>query len=186
MRWIKKNLGTLLSILLITFTIAVFGPLELYCTNSEEFWFSFKEALIMTLILAGVCACVIALVTFLFRGKGREFFGAFLFTIGVGLYVQGNYANINYGILDGTEIDRGAYPIYAVVDTLGWFALIIGLLILFFKNKKWFKNVQTYASLYIVAIEVFTLCFLIFTSDATTQKSDYYLSNEGMYEVSKD
>ena len=184
MNWIKKNGGILLSILLITITIAVFGPLELYLTNSDEFWFSFTDILTVVAILSAVCFTVLLLITCVLRGQVRAIWGAGLFALGIALYIQGNYANINYGTLDGTAIDWGAYPLYGVLDTLGWFAVFVAILVLFFKKKEWFIAVQKYGSLFIIAIQVITLGVLLIMSDATAEKSSYYLSEKGMYEVS--
>ena len=53
-----------------------------------------------------------------------------LFVIGLALYIQGNYANIDYGVLDGREIVWGEYLVYAILDSAGWLVLLAGGIIL--------------------------------------------------------
>lgn len=186
MSWFKKNIGIILSILLITFTIAIFGPIEFYCTNSGEFWFSFETVLDIVLILASICIFTLLLIMIFLRGRGRDIFGVLLFSVGTALYIQGNFANINYGVLDGAEIDWTAYPVYAFFDTAGWLLLLGGGIYLYLRKKTWFETLQKYVSLYIIGIQIITLGYLLFTSDATIEKSEYYLSDEEMYVVSAD
>lgn len=183
--WLKTNIRLCLSILLVTMTVAIFGPLELYFTNYEEFWFSIKDTGVIVILLATGCLVVLITIGLLLKGRGRELYSGILFVLGVALYIQGNYANINYGVLDGKSIDWSAYPIYSLLDSAGWLLLIIGAIILWFYKRSWFYRVQNIGALWIIAIQIVTLTILVFTTDVfQVEKSDYYLSNEGLYEVS--
>ena len=53
--WITQNIGLCLSIVLVTMTVAIFGPLEIYFTNYEEFWFSVKDIGIVVILLGAGC-----------------------------------------------------------------------------------------------------------------------------------
>lgn len=182
---LKKNISLFLSVLLLTMTVAIFGPLELYFTNYEEFWFASRDIGIVVAFLAGSCFVASITIGLLLRGRGRELYSSILFALGLALYIQGNYANINYGILDGKSIDWSAYPIYAALDTAGWLILFIVIMFLWFQKRSLFYKVQSIGALWIIAIQIVTLIILILTTDALKiEKSNYYLSNEGMYEVS--
>ena len=187
MTQIKRNAYLVFSILLLVVTITIFGPLELYFTNFEEFWFTQKDVLIVACIQMLICITVLSLIGVLLRGKARDIYSGVLFAAGIALYLQGNYANINYGVLNGEEIDWSAYPVYAVVDTLGWiliFAIVIGLWVY---KRDLLHKVQVYISACVIATQIITLIILLFTTDVVSgEKSNYYLSNEGIYEVSSE
>lgn len=184
MKWIRENVGLLLSVLLVTMTLAVFGPIELYFTNSSEFWFSLKDVFLISAILTTTFMVLLTGIGFLLRGKARKIYSALLFVLGVLFYVQGNYANIDYGALDGTAIDWSGYQLYGILDTLGWLALIVVTFMLFLKNHKLFLTIQKYGSLFIVATQTLTLVILMVTSQGGTQeKSNYFLTTDGMYDI---
>ena len=55
MTQIKRNAYLVFSILLLVVTITIFGPLELYFTNFEEFWFTQKDVIIVVCIQVLIC-----------------------------------------------------------------------------------------------------------------------------------
>lgn len=185
MAFVKKNSTLLLSILLLTITVTVFGPIELYFTNYEEFWFTPIDTLIIIAILLVAGGTVFTGAGFLLRGKARDLYGCILFIAGVVLYIQGNYININYGVLNGEEIDWSVYTVYAVLNTLGWM-LFVGIAIFMWIHKRnLFHKIQKYVSLWILAIQLVTIITLFVTTEVSDmEKSGYYLSDEGIYEVS--
>ena len=185
MRVIKKNEQLFLSILLLTVTITFFGPIELYYTNYEEFWFTRQDVFVVVSILGIGCFVCFTILGLILKGKVRDIFTCLTFAIGIALYVQGNYVNIDYGVLNGEEIDWASYSFYAMLDTLGWILLIVGLLFLWVCKRNLFNKIQKYGSLWIIAIQLITLMVLFFTTPASVmEKSNYYLSNEGIYDVS--
>lgn len=187
MSWIRKNAYLFWGILLITVTVSIFGPIELYFTNYEEFWFSWRSALNISVILTVLCILFLGAIGLFLRGKARDLYSCILFLLGIALYIQGNYANINYGILNGEAVDWSAYPVYAFFDTSGWLLIIAGGLFLWFYKRDLLHKIQKYVTMFIIAIQVITLGVLFFTvKEATEEKSACYLSTDGIYEVSSD
>lgn len=115
-----------ISILLFCFTITIFGPIELYYTNYEEFWFTRWDMFIVSALLFIVCTFLLGVVGYFLKGKIRDLYSCLIFCISIALYIQGNFANVNYGILNGDEVQWGTYTTYAIFDTLGWFLIIMG------------------------------------------------------------
>ena len=185
MLWLKKNAHILLSIVFVAFTVTVFAPIELYYTNYQEFWFTRKDVLLVSGFLAVGCIAFFFLVGLLLAGIAREFYSCILFTVGILLYIQGNFANLNYGILDGKAIDWGAYPVYAVLDTTGWCLGIAGAIYLWIHRRDFFHKVQKTTCVFLITVQIVTLLVLFFTTDSSVfEKSDDYLSSDGIYEVS--
>ena len=54
------------------FTITLFGPIELYYTNSEEFWFILKDIFTISRLLFAVCMSVCLIAGIFLRGKVRD------------------------------------------------------------------------------------------------------------------
>lgn len=187
MLFLKKNMGLLLSILLLTITVAFFGPVELYFTNYDEFWFGFQVAFLVAVMLTAVSIIFFFVLGMLLKENIRDLYGAILFIVGLALYIQGNYANIDYGVLDGKEIAWGEYSIYAILDSTGWLILLVGGAVLWIRRRDLFHQIQKYGSIFIITVQLVTLIVLMFTmKDALVSKSECYLSEEGMYEVSAD
>lgn len=185
MLWSRKNDNIILSLLLFVFTIMIFGPVEIYFTNSNEFWFSKTDIFIISSILVILCILFHFVIIVLLKKEFRGFYSAILFALGIALYIQGNYINIDYGVLDGTAIDWNSYSVYAVLDTLGWITLILAIVFLYLHQNKLFCKIQKYVSLFVIAVEAITLGILFLTSNATPrEQSEYYLSNTGIYDIS--
>lgn len=185
MKNIKRS-GLLLSVLFFIVTVTFFGPLDLFIANSSELWFGMDHMLTMTAILSGVAFVVLTAIGLILPGKARDLYSALLFIITLCLYIQGNYANISYGELDGTAVDWGAYTGYAIGDTIGWIAVIAGLLVLYFVKRDWFRSLHKYGAMFIIAVQLLSLAILFLTTNISAEKSDYFLSTEGMYQVSED
>ena len=185
MKWLKKNVDWLLSVALMLMTVTVFGPLELYSTNATELWFGFEDVLKISGLLTLVFGVVLVLIGLLLRGKARRFYGAVLFALAAALYIQGNFANIHYGSLDGTEINWSSYTGYGIIDTLGWLAFLGAAVFLALKKPGIMQKIQKWGSIFLTAMLVISLTVILLTGGVLKQeKSDYYLSTEGMYEVS--
>lgn len=186
MNWLKKNRSFLISVVFAVMTLAVFGPLELYFTNASEFWLSLKDTAMVAALLAAFMLVVLLGIGLLLRGKAREVYSYILFAVTLALYIQGNYANISYGLLDGADVDWSKYHLYGILDTLGWIIFLAGFALLWFKKRSLARVAQRYAALFVIAIQVMTLGVLFFTCDtANTEKSEYYLSTDGEFELSK-
>lgn len=175
--------GVFISIAFFVMTICVFGPLELYITNQSELWFGFTDALLLSGIMCAVALIVLAAISFLLRGKACSLFAALLFGCTLCLYIQGNYLNINYGLLDGKTIDWGGHSIYAILDTAFWIIVLVATVFLWVKKAELFSKIQRYASMFIIAMQVLTLCVLILSGGVLTtdDESSSYLSTENLY-----
>lgn len=171
-------------ILFFVMTVAVFGPLELFITNSSDLWISFADTLKISLIMALVSTLVLGGIGCLLKGKARSLYAALLFVCTLCLYIQGNYLNINYGLLDGRSIDWSAYTKYAVVDTAFWAAMLGVVLLLWKKKGNLLKKLEKYLSLFFIAIQLLSLGYLLISNRTVLfPEEDHYLSRENMTQV---
>lgn len=180
-----SNKMLFISATLFVVTMCIFGPIELYIGNKSEFWFRFSDILIISAILCCSCMVIVVGVGLLLPKKIRGIYSALLFGCTLCLYVQGNYLNIDYGLLDGKAVDWASYGTYALLDTACWL-IIVGIVLLLWKKKNsLFVSIQKYASVFLIATQVLTLCILIVSGGVLSNDEDeeYYLSAENLYSI---
>lgn len=188
MKWLKSNLNLLLSVALMLMTMTIFGPLELYMTNSSEFWFDFAEMLKISGILTAVMGTVLLGIGFLLKGKARSLYAALIFIVALCLYIQGNFLNIDYGILDGKSVDWSSFVGYAVFDTMFWAVFIAAFMLLWKKKEAWFSKIQLFAPVFIIIIQIMTLGVLLISGGvfSPVEEGSRYLSTKNLFNIGEE
>lgn len=181
----RLNVRLCLSIALFVVIVCVVGPFELFITNRSEFWFGLDEMLLIVGAMTGVAVVVLGAIGLLLRGKARACYTVVLFAVAVGLYLQSNFLNINYGLLDGKAIDWGSYGTYAIINTAVWIVLVAAAIAMWALKKKLFWAIHRYAVFALMAMQILTLGLLFMTNDvlAPTEDESYYLSDKNLYSV---
>lgn len=185
---LRERWSALIPAVFLSFTFCIFGPIEIYITNISELWFSIGDIFWIS-ILAGIASCgIFTLIGFLLPNASRKWYFCALIGFGVALYIQGNFIQTNYGVLDGREIQWDAYGSVAVWNTALW---IVCLLLPFaaqkiLKNK--FKSVSSAVLCCILAVQVITLGTLAITTDFSKSGGgkSAYLSDKNLYTVSSE
>ena len=156
--------------LLLTFTFFVFGPLQMYLINKSEFWFELTHILPSIIVSFIIVFIILNLISLLVSRNFKNYYAALLFGIGFALYIQGNFINLDYGVLDGTEIDWNSYGYLGAVNTIIWVLCILSPIIL---TKIWAKQVRKtikICSLFIIAVQALTIGALLFSTDFSIDK----------------
>ena len=168
-----------------TFNLIIFGPLELYLNNLNEFWFPITDILWVIIICGILVFSILMVLCSLLKGKAHIIAVTLIFSLGLGFYFQGNILNVNYGVLDGTVIDWDEHDSWAIINTIIWaFCAFVPLIILRLKNEA-FKKIMKYGSLLVIIIEVLTLGILFINTDFTEKNNSYYsLTEEKTFELS--
>ena len=174
-----------LSVALFAVIVCIVGPFELFITNRSEFWFGLEEMLLIVGAMTGAAIAVLGVIGLILRGKARACYTALLFAVAVGLYLQSNFLNIDYGLLDGKAIDWGSYGTYAIVNTAIWVVLVAAVIMLWALKKKLFWTIHRYGAAALMAMQILTLGLLFMTSDvlAPVEDENYYLSDKNLYSV---
>lgn len=136
--WKKRLVFSAIVSAALTFTLCLFGPLDLFFNNYEEIWFHLQDIIGGLFLVAGIFFVLTTLVGTLLRGKLHDIYMALMFGGLVGTYVQASFMNKDYGLLNGTSVDWSAYTGYGVVNTVIWLVCILVPLIamLIWKEKK--------------------------------------------------
>ncbi len=113
----------------IQFMIIVFAPLEIYLSNKDYFFFGGKDLLIFQLPIFAILI-VFDSIFFYFIRKTQSsiifYFFSILWGIGMAMYIQGNFMKVDYGAMNGQEIQ---WENYSKECILSIFLLVVMILI---------------------------------------------------------
>ena len=100
----------------------------------------------------------------------RQGLAALLFGTGLALYIQGNFINADYGILDGRQIDWSKYSAIGAINIIIWVPLIIIPVVLTYLKPKMASNIFRFLSLGLVGVQVLTLIPLFISINFSKKK----------------
>ena len=171
----------------LCFTLFLFGPAELYLTNRQEFWFSFRSLLpyFIALFLSGS-----VLLTVILRVLPEKFSAAFyliLFAAAAGFYLEGNFLSRGYPLLTGDSIDWTVLLGKGILSTLVWLGIFAASFLLYRYKKNLFRTISFLLPAFILSIELVTLLTvaLMQGSRVTKDSETCYFSSEHLYDFSE-
>lgn len=172
--------------LALCFTYFIFAPTEQYMLNQSEMWFSLWGILPQALLTFAVATAVLCLIGYLLPVKARRALSAVLIALAICFYLQGNYINANYGELDGRAIAWQDYKLYAVLDTLFWLIVPVGMLVFAFKKRKLFHKCTRLVALAMVLIQIITLSTVFLTRPVEDKSLDWIVSEKDAFKMAAD
>ena len=174
------------ALLFIGFVTCVYAPYELYILNRDEFWFLFSVFWYIPVIVFITMFSAGYLIGVLLPTGLRRYYSAFLFAIGLCIYVQGNFLNIDVGIMNGAHIYWENYRLTMIIHLFVW-VFIVAFVMIITKVKSFLvTKVGTYLSLGITAMLLLTLLFLFIQHrDQLFQpnREIAFLTEDGEYEM---
>lgn len=183
---ISVNRRDVVIIIATTFFILVYAPLEIIVTNIDEFWFELSSAI-------AICGSVfIILSTFLYlwfafvkNERLLEVSRVILLSILLSSFLQGDFLNIDFGVLNGADIEWKKYLGRMVLDIAVWAIVLICAAYAHWKNMKLFRSIQLLVAVFILGISAITLCVLTFQCKISrnTANESVVLTNEGLFET---
>lgn len=175
------------------FGFFLYAPYELYISNKDEVWFTLNMfwyiPILVFAVVVIILLCIGLAVKRLWGGKIYKFYIIFLFTLGICLWVQGNFLNVSAGKLNGELFNWYDIKPQMLRDGIVWGFILVVLLMLNKKKKELSDKIVRYISILFIGMQFLTLIYLLiglktlFNADYAGNK---YLSNEGIYEVGGD
>ncbi|MEG0751823.1 MAG: sulfatase-like hydrolase/transferase [Oscillospiraceae bacterium] len=136
----------------------------------------FLIALLFVTLAASLC-----------KGKIFSFVVNCIFGVGLASYIQGNFLNLNLGLLDGSSIPWNEYSAHALINIAIWFIiLLIPVGINYFSEKHWAKALAI-VSLVLVGMQLTSMVTAVVKTSKTDRLAEpesYYLSNQRQFELS--
>jgi hypothetical protein len=174
----------------ICFLFFIFAPVELFLMIKQDTWISLGDFGVYLLAFF-VCSLIFGLLADLIFQKlcpkiwNRAIF--FIFAIFIALYIQGNFLNADYGVLNGKPIDWSLYP-HEGVKSVVLFAIIIALYVfvtLKFSVGK-IKRVENIIAICFILLMTETLVVALIQYDGFERKTDVVCTTENEWDYSKD
>lgn len=180
----KRILKRLLpAMLFFIVTYAVFTPSSLFLGNINEFMLHYYK--IVPILLSVSLILAVGLYAFslcLTNEKVLHIFIAFLFSITLSFYVQGNFLNPKLPSLDGAQINWAAYTKENIISVCFWLVCIILCLVLsYFQKEKTEKGIK-YISYFLSAIQAVSLIVLLLTT-RLDDSANYGYAKEGEFSI---
>lgn len=186
--WQRMLIGLLLS-LAFGYTFFVFGPIELFFSNSSFIPFTFEEMLPSLLKVGGAVCAALFIFSLLLRGHLFDCFAAIVFGILVAGYLQGNFLNLNLGALDGTAIAWQRYTTHALLNTALWGAIIAVPFIVKYFSRRSFSFMVGFVSFALIIMQTTALFTFPFGEEKIIERQlaesgEGYLSVENEFSLS--
>lgn len=173
-------------VLLPCFTFLVYAPIQLYVANTNEFWFT------MPMIAGPIAVCMVAAFLILFaigmllkKKQHRYLYGAFFFGLGVAIFVQGDYINLNLGVLNGAQIIWSNYDRRFAINAMIWAAIVLGSLIAAWKTGRNYIMPACIGVAVVLFLQLVTLFVLGLSGEKKNNSYDYILTTKNLYTLSE-
>ncbi len=151
--------------LFFVITYAVFTPSSLFLENINEFSVHYIKILpVIVIVTFSIWISTNIVGMFFVNKKLMVYYGAFLFSITTGIYIQSNFLNPKLSSLDGTEINWDLYSKQGRISIYFW---ILDILMIFFVTFRWKEKTEQvikYISYFLSAVQVASLLILLFTN----------------------
>ena len=146
-----------------------------YLSGVEDFWFRIKD-FIFPLSIISIIATLIVYVFCIWK---PQFFIPLFFGLSFCAYLQLNFLNADYGLIDGHNIEWSSYGLYGTVNLCIWLLFIVAIIFMF--RLPIVKKAYFYVSLLLCGMQVAGLAgeFIL----APEKKNELVLTNAGINEI---
>lgn len=184
-RWIP---GGLLSTA-IAFMIFVYAPVELYCSNLDEFWFDFGVLIRLALGMFVVCMAFLSAAYFVLSLIHPIIYRLGLavgFILLICTYIQGNFLIKNLPPLDGSSINWNDYLFLKRDSILLWIIVTAVVVILFvFLKKRLFENTIMFVSGCLTLMLLVTGIGIVVSNPPQKESTQLYVTTKDEFTMSQ-
>lgn len=172
----------------ISFLLFLYAPVDLYCSNIDEFWFDFDVLLRMAAMMFGISLVTLTLL-YLLAAWIHPYFYRIGLAVGLAVllitYVQGNFLVGNLPVLDGTSISWEDYSMLRTESVILCIVVltIVALLFLLLK-KQLFGKACMYISACLSLMLLVTAITEVLGSDALEPKLKLQISTKNEFVMS--
>ncbi len=151
--------------LMLFFTIAFVGPMELVASNRDSLFFMVNDVWVPLAVTTAVGSLILAAVMSALHGRAFGVCLAVVAVIGVASYVQAMFLNTSLPPADGSNVVWSDYTTITVVSAFVWLVLLVGAVLLSMRKSLVFKGVATMVCLVCVLAQAIGLSVLLATPD---------------------
>lgn len=179
----KKLLFSSMIHIFFAVTLILFGPYEIFISNSNDFNFTFCDFWWMPVIVAAIYILIATCICVIIPKCIADTIHLLTFSFTLCCYIQALFLNGKMVVLVGKDIH---WTVMNKITNAGiWLFICSGVLILnFFCKDKW-KKILLFLAMSLTAMQLAAFCFLLITTDTLTEEKTGYLSQKGMLELSR-
>ncbi len=187
----KKELSKslIMNTIFLAFTLCIYAPLELYLSNHNEFWFSLSLFYWIPLFFGAIAALAAIILGYNLKGRLAILFEALLFSLGMSSYIQGNFLNLNIGVMNGADVEWAKYQSNFVINAIIWIAIFLIVFTVACKATPHFKKFSFYISTLFTLTQLVSLAALLIpyiSSENPSPKASMFVSDRGLYELGEE
>ena len=184
----KRLLYAGAAVLAACFTFIFFGPLEMVAFGGDSFFYNYTDVLPMLSLTAVIVFVAGTLLVALLRGKIFNYALCIITSLTVCGYLQAALMNGSLGTQTGETVEWTSLKTEMALNLLIWAAVLAVFLLIMYLHRKLWRTLVMIVSLALVIMQAApTVGILTGAYDGTkiTAMSDYFLSEDGMYEYSE-
>lgn len=186
-KYIKKSLFALFPAFLVCFMIFIFGPAEIFFSNSTQFEFKFGEFIPELIIIGVVISLAAALIIGSIPDKAYSVVTAVLGAVALGGYVQIMFLNRNLDLL-GLNPDGASIPVSSIIiGIIVWGVIIAGFVILAIKKADIIRKVVAFLVILLLGMQLTAMVSLVMGASEDAFKraeGSWFLSGKDQYSIS--
>ncbi len=183
----KKALFALLPAFLVSFMIFIFGPAEIFFSNSTQFEFLFGEFIPELILIGVIVSIVVALIAGALPDKAHSVVIAVIGAIALGGYIQVMFLNKNLDLL-GLNPDGAAIPVSSIViGIIAWGIIIAVFVILALKKEDVIKKLIAFLAILLIGMQLTAMISLIAGAPEDAfkrQEGSWFLSGKDQFAIS--
>lgn len=168
--------------LFFAFTLIVYGPYEIFISNSSDFDFTFLNFWWMPCVVAGFYIIITSSVISCLPEKLCSTLLTLIFSFTLCCYLQAMFFNGKMKVLIGEQISWDAKTI--LINLFAWFVIFVSIFIIKFIFKKYWKKIFSFVSCSLIIMQLVALFSLLATTDILKEEKNGYISTEGMFDLS--
>ncbi len=167
-------------------TFFVFGVLDLFIRNRGHFPAGiFGQIWLLFLLYGFLGAAVLAMILTLTQGKLFTALVSLLTGITLAGYLQGNFLNLNLGLLTGDAVPWENFYAHGILNGLVWLVVLAVPFVLAYFSKLLWKGFCTALPGLLIAIQTISLVASLATTQVLSEQLPVsYLAEKGMFEMS--
>ena len=184
MKKIKDKLITIYpQLIFLIVTFCIFMPSSLFLGNIDQFAVGFAALIPLLMAASLITAAVVILIGLIVPKKICNIYAAVIFGGALAAYVQGNFLNPDFGVLNGRQIQWSQFKVNGIISTVVWIVLIVVPPVIVCFKKDIMTNIIKWGSLFLSSIQVVTLVVLIVSSKRSVDYS-YVVTKNGEFALS--
>ena len=160
--WRERIVLVLLPVLLMTYMVTFWGPIEIITSNRNSLVFTIHDALLpLGIYFLSVTVAIVAIIGITFRGWFLDAIVSLIFSISIAAYAQGMFMNLDLGFLDGKTINWALYADWAIINLVIWGAAIAVILAMRYFHRAFWSGTVKYISAGLIAMQIVALVSIL-------------------------